>query len=79
MDEIIGGLAQRMNRHAEDTLEMISEELTQKSGKMIEASAETMRNRFAQLFSSVGFSMQQTGEAPQSSSKEDSSKDPSES
>ena len=79
VDEILEGLAQRMNRHAEDTLEMISEELTQKSGKMIEASAETMRNRFAQLFSGVGFSMQQTGEAPQSSSKEDSSEDPSES
>ena len=79
VDEILEGLAQRMNRHAEDTLEMISEELTQKSGKMIEASAETMRNRFAQLFSSVGFAMQQPGEAPQTSSKEDSSKDPSES
>lgn len=79
VDEILEGLAQRMNRHAEDTLEMISEELTQKSRKMIEASAETMRNRFAQLFSSVGFSMQQQGEAPQSSPKEDSSKEPSES
>jgi vacuolar-type H+-ATPase subunit E/Vma4 len=79
VDEIIGGLAQRMNRHAEDTLEMISEELTQKSGKMIEASAETMRNRFAQLFSNVGLSMQQPGEAPQTSSKEDPSKEPSES
>ncbi|MCZ6904499.1 MAG: hypothetical protein O7F56_02415 [Acidobacteria bacterium] len=79
MDEILEGLAQRMNRHAEDTLEMISEELTQKSGKMIEASAETMRNRFAQLFSNVGLSMQQPGEAPQTSPKEDSSKEPSES
>ena len=79
MDEILEGLAQRMNRHAEDTLEMISEELTQKSGKMIEASAETMRNRFAQLFSNVGLSMQQPGEAPQTSPKEDSSIEPSES
>ena len=79
VDEILEGLAQRMNRHAEDTLEMISEELTQKSGKMIEASAETMRNRFAQLFSNVGFSMQQPGEAPQTSSKEEPSKEPSES
>ena len=79
MDEILEGLAQRMNRHAEDTLEMISEELTQKSGKMIEASAETMRNRFAQLFSNVGLSMQQPGEAPQTSPKEESSKEPSES
>ena len=77
MDEILEGLAQRMNRHSEDTLEMISEELTQKSGKMIEASAETMRNRFAQLFSNVGLSMQQPGEAPQTSPKEDSSKEPS--
>ena len=79
MDEILEGLAQRMNRHAEDTLEMISEELTQKSGKMIEASAETMRNRFAQLFSNVRLSMQQPGEAPQTSPKEDSSKESSES
>ncbi len=79
VDEILEALAQRMNRHAEDSLEMISEELTQKTGKMIEASAETMRNRFAQLFSNVGLSLQQPGEAPQTSPKEDSSIEPSES